>query len=57
MRIEQYFDLLVDGYSPADIARNLDLTEYDVMEMTVKINTWLSELQEEASVLDSYKRW
>jgi|TARA_R110001583_G_scaffold106823_1_gene255246 hypothetical protein len=57
MRIEQYLDLLIDGYTPADIVRELDLTEYDVMEMKDKINIWLGELQQEANTLDSYKRF
>jgi len=57
MKIEQYLDLLIDGYTPANIVRNLDLTEYDVMEMKDKINIWLGELQQEANARDSYKRF
>jgi hypothetical protein len=57
MRIERYFDLLVDGYTPADIVRELGLTEYDVMDMTDKINAWLGEIKQEANALDSYKRF
>ena len=57
MRIEQYLDLLIDGYTPADIVRNLDLSEYDVMQMTAETNKWLVELQQEANTLDSYKRF
>lgn len=57
MKIEQYFDLLVDGYTPADIVRNLDLSEDDVMQMTAEINKWLVELQLEANTRDSYKRF
>jgi hypothetical protein len=57
MKIEQYFDLLVDGYTPSDIVRNLDLTEDDVMEMTDKINIWLGEIKQSAIYLDSYKRF
>jgi len=37
--------------------RNLDLTEYDVMQMTAKTNKWLNELLLEANLLDSYKRF
>ena len=57
MRIEQYFELLVDGYTPADIVRNLDLSEDDVMQMTAETNKWLVELQLEANTRDSYKRF
>jgi hypothetical protein len=57
MRIEQYFELLVDGYTPADIVRNLDLSEDDVMQMTAETNKWLAELQLEANTRDSYKRF
>ena len=57
MRIEQYFELLVDGYTPADIVRELDLTEADVIDMTIKVNAWLDELQLEANTRDSYKRF
>ena len=57
MKIEQYFDLLVDGYTPADIVRNLDLSEDDVMQMTTETNKWLVELQLEANTRDSYKRF
>ena len=46
MKIEQYLDLLIDGYTPADIVRELDLTEYDVMDMATKINVWLHEIQQ-----------
>ncbi|MBA6398251.1 hypothetical protein [Colwellia sp. BRX10-4] len=57
MRIEQYFDLLVDGYTPADIVKNLDLSEDDVMDMTIETKKWLDELQREANIRDSYQRY
>jgi len=55
--MKEFFELFNEGYTPADIVRNLDLTEYDVMEMAVTINTWLGEVQQEAIYLDSYKRF
>jgi hypothetical protein len=57
MKIEQYFELLADGYTPADIVRNLDLSEDDVMQMAAETNKWLAELQLEANARDSYKRF
>jgi len=57
MKLEQIFDLFIDGYTPADIVRNLDLSEDDVMRMTAETNKWLAELQQEANALDSYKRF
>ena len=57
MSIKILFELYGEGYTPADIVRNLDLTEYDVREMTVKTNKWLVELQLEANARDSYMRF
>ena len=57
MRIRESLDLIIDGYTPADIVRNLDLSEDDVMQMTAETNKWLVELQREANARDSYKRF
>jgi hypothetical protein len=57
MKIERYFDLLVDGYTPADIVRELDLTEADARDIAIKVNVWLEELQREGNYQDSYKRF
>jgi hypothetical protein len=48
---------LVDGCTPTDIAMNLDLTGYKVIDMTAKINAWLGDIQQSANVLESYKSW
>jgi hypothetical protein len=57
MKLEQIFDLFIDGYTPADIVREIDLTESDARDIAIKVNVWLEELQREANVLDSYKRF
>jgi hypothetical protein len=57
MSIKILFELYDEGYTLADIVRELDLTEGDVREMTVKTNKWLVELQLEANAWDSYKRF
>jgi hypothetical protein len=57
MSIKILFELYDEGYTLADIVRELDLTEDDVRGMTVKTNKWLVELQLEANARDSYKRF
>ena len=57
MKIEQYLDLLIDGYTPADIVRELDLTEADARDIANDVTSWLADIQREACYQDSYKRF
>jgi hypothetical protein len=51
------FELFYDGYTPADIVRNLEMSETDVLDLEIKINKWLDELKLESCMRDSYLRY
>jgi hypothetical protein len=57
MSLKILFELFVDGYTPADIVKELDLTEADARDIAIKVNDWLEELQREGNYRDSYKRF
>jgi hypothetical protein len=55
--VKKWFELHYEGYTPADIVRELELSEVDALEVASNVNRWLAEIQREACYQDSYKRF
>jgi hypothetical protein len=55
--MKKCFELYYEGYTPADIVRELEFTEVEALELAGNVNSWLAEIQREARYQDSYKRF